>query len=365
MSKTTLSERLHSIASANIESGTELGVSFCALKEGEVLAEFHTGYIDRKKETPWTEDTISCVYSSGKAVTSLLVAKAVSDGMLDYKAPIANIWPEFAASGKEGVTLEQVLSHQEGLCGFPDEMPPEEWLDWDLICARLAAMSPLWEVGSASGYHPQTFGLIVGEVLKRATGHPIGEHLRQMNAGIYCGLQDNEIDRTAFMPRPPRAPDLGTITDLKQIAFLKPWSAPARVSRDEWLAAELPASNMHTNAKSLATFLHPFANNGIGFDGQRFCSDAAINDALTVRISGDDLVLPFNLTWAAGLMANTQGHFGPSKTAFGHAGFGGSCIVVDPANGLVVAYVMNKMSEHLVGDPRAVALINEVYASLD
>lgn len=360
----TLTDHLTSVVTENIENNIELGVSFCAIKEGETLTDFYVGYTDRKKEHPWTDDTISCIYSSGKAVASLLIAKAVSDGHLNYTSPIAETWPEFAANGKAEVTLEQVLSHQEGLCGFSETMPPEEWLNWDAICARLAEMAPLWPVGSASGYHPQTYGFIVGEILKRATGRSIGEHLRYLGSDIYCGLKANEPERAAFMPKPPRAPDLGEISNLKQYAFLKPWSAPARVSREDWMAAELPASNMHTNAKALATFLHPFANSGRTITGEKFCDESAITEALKVRISGNDLVLPFTLTWAAGLMANSQGHFGPSKTAYGHAGFGGSCIVVDPAYGLVIAYVMNKMSEHLVGDPRAIALINEVYASL-
>jgi len=358
-----MNNKIRSIIDTAIKDESELGVSFCAIQDGEILVNIHDGYTDRKQQTQWSDRTIACIYSSGKAVLSLLVARAVSDGLLHYEKPIADIWPEFAENGKEAITLEQILSHQEGLCGIKDEMPPEEWLDWDAICTRLATMKPLWAPGSASGYHPQTFGFIVGEVLRRATGKSVGRHLRNDASGIFCGMQNSEIDNTAFMPKPPRAPNLGNMTDLKRIAFLKPWSAPARVSREDWAAAELPASNMHTNALALATYLHPFANEGMQVNGDSYCNADAISQALTARISGDDLVLPFHLTWAAGLMINTQGHFGPSKTAFGHAGFGGSCIVIDPARRLSIAYVMNKMSEHLVGDPRALNLIEAVYAS--
>lgn len=340
-----------------IDDDTELGVSFCAIQDGEMIIDVHGGFADRKKQTPWTEDTLACVYSSGKAVLSLLIAKAVSDGYLRYDMRVAEIWPEFSANGKEKITLDHIMSHQAGLCGFATEMPADEWLSWTAICDRLAAMMPLWQPGTASGYHPQTFGFLAGEMLKRATGKSVGALLTQANIDIHCGMSGKEISRVAYMPKPPRAPNLAPITDLKQYAFLKPWSAPARVSREDWMAAELPASNMHTNARALASFLHPFANRGVSVDGRQYCDAQVIQRALEPRISGNDLVLPFHLTWAAGLMANTQGHFGSSSTAFGHAGFGGSCIVVDPARRLSIAYVMNKMSEHLVGDPRSIAMI--------
>ena len=130
------------------------------------------------------------------------------------------------------------------------------------------------------------------------------------------------------------------------------------------MAAELPASNMHADARSLALMVHPFANGGKGPDGDPCLSSEAIDAALAERIRGDDLVLPFHLSWSAGLMRNINRHFGPNENAFGHAGFGGSCVVVDRQNNLTAAYVMNRMSPYLVGDPRAVRLLDAVYASL-
>jgi CubicO group peptidase (beta-lactamase class C family) len=130
------------------------------------------------------------------------------------------------------------------------------------------------------------------------------------------------------------------------------------------MAAEIPASNMHADARSLAMIVHPLANQGRDVAGERVSSADAIDTALAERIRGDDLVLPFHLSWSAGLMRNINRHFGPNENAFGHAGFGGSCVAVDPENHLTAAYIMNKMSPYLVGDPRAVRLIDAVYASL-
>lgn len=347
----------------NFEEDSELGASFAVMIDGELVVDIRGGFSDKPKHKPWDETTLACIYSSGKAVLSLLIAREVSNGRLDYDTPVAAYWPEFAAAGKEKITLAEALSHQGGLCGIPDEMPPETWLDWDAMTAKLAAMAPLWRPGTANGYHPQTVGFIAGELLRRVTGKTVGQLIRSFDLQIFCGLEPDHMMRAAYMPKPPRAPDLGELNDYTKLAFLKPWSAPARVSREEWMAAELPASNMHADARSLASIVHPFVNGG-KWDGDPFIDSGVIDEALKQRIRGDDLVLPFHLSWSAGLMRNINRHFGPNENAYGHAGFGGSSVVVDPDNNLTAAYVMNKMSPHLVGDPRAVRLLRAVYEKL-
>ena len=127
------------------------------------------------------------------------------------------------------------------------------------------------------------------------------------------------------------------------------------------MAAEIPASNMHATAKGLAELMHTMANGGVDANGACVIEAAALADALRTRIEGEDLVLPFHLRWTAGLMANTNGFFGPSPTAFGHAGFGGSAVMIDPERRISAAYVMNRMSPHLAGDPRAVRLFTSLY----
>lgn len=343
---------------ANFAAGEELGARFSAFRDGEAVVDIWAGWSDRERTRPWADETLACLFSSGKAAMSVLIAAAVSEGRLDYERPVADDWPDFAAKGKGRITLAMALSHQAGLCGFPDEMPPEDWLDHDRICARLAAMAPLWPPGSASGYHPQTVGYIANELMRRASGRTIGEMLRARGLDIHCGMGAAEIARTAFMTKPPSAPIHRKESRFTEIAFLKPWSAAARVSRDDWMAAEIPASNMHATARALAEIIHPLANGGVDTNGVRVVDENVVAEALAPRISGDDLVLPFRLTFAAGLMANTNGHFGPSPSAFGHAGFGGSCAMIDPQARVSAAYVMNRMSPSLAGDPRAVRMLS-------
>ena len=299
------------------------------------------------------------------SAVALLIARAVSEGERDYDAPVARWWPDFAAGGKGDITLAEALSHQSGLVGFAEEAPADIWLDWTATTARLAAMAPSFPPRSASGYGPQTFGFVAGEVLRRATGRGVAQMLREDfgDIDLHCALRSDEIARAAYMQKPPRAPELGALTELKRIAFLKPWSAPGNVTRDAWMAAEIPSANMHATARALAELAHPLANGGL-HRGRKIVSADALAAMQEERILGDDLVLPFRLSWAAGVMRNINGHFGPGASALGHAGFGGSSVMFDPVHRLSAAYVMNKMSPHLVGDPRGLALVNSVYAAL-
>lgn len=352
----------------NFSDDGEIGASFAATIDGERVVDIRGGWRDRRRETPWTDDTIACVYSTGKAVVALLIAREVSNGLLDYEAPVARYWPEFSANGKDAITLAQAMSHQGGLVAFPDGTPSETYLDWDAACAVIAEMAPLWAPGSANGYHPQTFGFIAGEVLRRVTGSSVGALLRDacvaFDCDVYCGLSPAEIARVAPMQKPPRPPDLGDINAYKKLAFLTRSATPARAGKEEWMAAQIPASNIHANARSLAILLSPLANRGNRPDGAPFIAPDIVDRALVERICGDDLVLPFHLSWSAGIMGNINRHFGPNEKAFGHAGFGGSCVVIDPENRLTAAYAPNKMSPHLVGDPRALRLLNALYDAL-
>lgn len=352
----------------NFNSGDDLGAACAVSLNGELVVDLYGGFKDRKKQKPWTEDTIVTIYSTGKAVLALLVASCVEKGLLNYETKVASYWPEFSQNGKGEINLGQLMSHQAGLCGLPDEMDPALWLDWKAICEKLAAMAPLWAPGTANGYHPQTYGFLVGEVLRRVTGKSVGKLLRDYfntpyGLNIYCGLAPEELARASAMTKPRSAPDLGAINEFKKAAFLSPWAAPSNVSLVDWAGAELPASNMHADAKSLARLIAAFAREG-NFEGTQLFSKKT-NTAFGKEYShGDDLVLPFNISWAAGMMRNTNKVYGPLETSFGHSGFGGSCVFADPKNGLSFAYVLNAMSPHLMGDPRTLKVVDALYQCL-
>ncbi|MEM1380157.1 MAG: serine hydrolase domain-containing protein [Pseudomonadota bacterium] len=347
---------------SSVAQGDDHGAQVAVFIAGEAVVDLADGFQDTAKTLPMTTSTLASVFSSGKAVCAALILDRVSAGDLRYDDKVSSLWPEFVGGGKEDLTVAEVLSHQSGLSGFAAEQEPTIWIDWDKTTSAIAAMEPLFPPGSASGYGPQTFGYIAGEILRRTTGKGVAQHLRRITRDVVCGLTLSEATRVTPMIKPKRSPDLGPITPIKRAAFLEKWSSPSGMSRQQWSSAEIPASNMHASARGLAEVMQLFATGRMG--AQLSAADTAREECWSERISGDDLVLPFNLSWGAGLMRENGGVFGAPATAIGHYGFGGSCVLADPARELSLAYVPNQQSPHLLADPRAVRLVEAVYAAL-
>ncbi|WP_310541563.1 serine hydrolase domain-containing protein [Phenylobacterium sp.] len=354
---------------ANFARGEELGARFSLVRKGEVLVDLWAGFADRQRTQPFSDTTLTSIFSSTKAIAALLIARLVDSGKLDYGQTVASVWPEFAAAGKASITVEQAMSHQAGLSGFPDPMEPSLWFDWDAICARLAAMAPLWPPGTASGYHPVTFGYIAGEIFRRVDGRTMGTALRQdlatpFELDLWIGLPDAEHGRAADMQRPKGAAKFGEINAATRAAFLTPWSSAGGRGQAEWRRTEIPSANGHATALALARLFGALANDG-WLDGEVILSPALIAEASRERIGGQDLVLPFEMSWGAGFMRNAPVKvWGPGEQTFGHSGWGGSCVFADPQTGLAGAYVMNRQSTDLIGDQRPKALIEAAYGSL-
>lgn len=354
---------------AHFDQGLELGARFTVVRDGEVVFDAWGGQADRDRSIPFDGRTLTPVFSVTKAVAAVLIARLVDAGRLAYDQPVAEVWPEFAAEGKGGITVEQAMSHQAGLPGFLNKMDPADWFDWDLICSRLAAMAPMWPPGSASGYHAVTYGYLAGEIFRRVDGRTMGRALAEDIAGplgldIFIGLPESEFGRVAALERPKSLPDFGAVSDPKRAAFLSPWAAPGGRGGDVWRKAEIPSANGHMTALALARLMGALATDGT-FDGRTILSQQGVDRLRAERIRGQDLVLPFDLSWGAGVMRNSAfAPYGPNPEGFGHSGWGGACAFADPIRGVAMAYVMNKQSPQLIGDDRAVRLIEAAYACL-
>jgi CubicO group peptidase (beta-lactamase class C family) len=353
---------------ANFADGHELGARFSLTLEGRLVADLWAGHADRKQTVAFDERTLTMVYSTTKAVAATMIARLVEQGKLSYDQPVAEVWPEFAAAGKGAITVAQLLSHQAGLPGFVDQMDPALWFDPPAIVAKLAAMAPMWPPGSASGYHALTVGYLTGEIFRRVDGRSMGTALKAdicdpAGLDLWIGLPDSEHGRAAEFKPPTALPRFGEITDPKRAAFLTPWAAPNGRGA-EWRRLEVPSANGHATAQALALFMGALA--GDGRIGDVHVLSPQVRDlARAERIVGQDLVLPYVLSWGAGLMRNPPNFFfGPGEGAFGHSGWGGSCAFADPERRLSGAYVMNRQDVHLIGDPRAGRLIDAAYASL-
>src|SRR5947209_10305388 len=184
----------------------DAGGSVAVFVDGEPVVDVWGGFADAARNVPWQRDTITGVWSVTKTMTALCALVLADRGELDLSAPVARYWPEFAAHGKEGVLVRHVLAHTAGL---PDwDGPVEELYDWQAATARLAALGPQWEPGTAAGYHSLTQGFLVGEVLRRVTGRSVGAFLAEevtgrLGADFAIGLPAEEDARVAPTVPPP------------------------------------------------------------------------------------------------------------------------------------------------------------------
>ncbi len=154
----------------NIASGAEIGASFSATVNGETVVDLWGGHADPARTRPWEKDTIVNVYSTTKTMTALTALLLADRGLLDFDAPVARYWPEFAANGKAAVKVSHLMSHSAGLSGWKEKVSKSDIYDWEKATALLAAQAPFWEPGTAPGYHALTQGFLVGEVIRRITG---------------------------------------------------------------------------------------------------------------------------------------------------------------------------------------------------
>jgi CubicO group peptidase (beta-lactamase class C family) len=351
------------------EGLNEQAARFSVCVGGETVVDLWAGWADAAKTRPFDDRTLTPVFSTGKAVMALLISTCVERGLLDYERAVAEYWPAFGQAGKDRVTVGQLMSHQAGLPGFDTPVDPAIWFDRAAALARLCEQAPMWPPGSASGYHPITIGLLAGELFRIVDGRSMGAALRQdfadpFGLDLWIGLPEAEHGRVAQMKKPTAAPRLGVIDAVKRAAFLDTGSAPGGRGSAEWRTMELPSANLHGTARDLARIMGVLADGGT-LEGRTVLSPGVRAEMLRERIHGRDKVVPFDISWAAGLMRNEGLHiFGPNPTAAGHCGWGGSCAFADPDARVSGAYVMTRQSPHLIGDPRAVRLIEALYASL-
>ena len=355
---------------ANFEGDfPELGARFVGCIEGQPVLDLWGGHADRARTVPFDQGTLAPVFSTSKAVTSLMLAWRVGRGGIAYGGLATHLWPGFGQGDKGRLTVEQVLSHQSGLSGLRGPLDPDIWFDWDGVVHQLEIAEPLWPPGSASGYEPMTFGYLAGELFRRADGRTLGHALQDELCGplgleFWIGLPEQEDPRVCQVQRPPALPNLGAITEPKRLAFLEPWSSVASRDVRRWRAMESPGANGHGTALALARAMAVLACDG-EVDGHEVLPPGLALQAAASRISGPDQVLPFDLSWGAGFLRNDGiGIYGPSPHALGHSGWGGSCAAADPERRLSFAYVMNRQSAYLMGDPRSRRLIEALYACL-
>jgi len=355
---------------ANLDSGADVGASFCATLEGETVVDLWGGWADPAKTRPWDKDTIVNVYSTTKTMTALTALLLADRGELDFDAPVSKYWPEFAANGKDRVTVAHLMSHAAGLSGWKEPLTTHDIYDWDKVTSLLAAQAPFWEPGTASGYHALTQGYLVGEVVRRITGKSLGTVFRQeiaepLGADFHIGLPASEDDRVAELI--PPAPGTG-IADGEQPELVRNMSSNPGIDVSEtktraWREAEIPAAGGHGNARSIAEIHALLANGGVA-KGKRLMSEAGCRKALELQIEGTDLI--FNQPARFGLGFGLAGGMVPlpNPNSMYWGGYGGSLIVIDFDARTTFGYAMNKMAGTTTGDTRAFGLLMGMWQAL-
>lgn len=352
---------------ANFEENKELGAGFAAYLDGELIVDLRGGYADRRQQSLWADDTIVPIYSTTKPIAALVLASVIDALPAGYETPVADVWPEFAAQGKAAITIAEVVSHQAGLPGFAEPIDPALWLDPATCAAALAELAPMWPIGTAHGYHPLSWGYLIGEIVQRIDGRSLGTILREDITGpvgidFQIGTPAVDHERVAEIMRPRALPDLGEINDATRAAFLTKWASPDRGGAI-WREIEIPSANGIGTAKAVASLYGLYAHAGV-LNGHRLISEPAFDALTQSRIKGQDLVLPYITEFAAGVMRNNLGLYGPNPDTLCHSGWGGSLAFGDPDRLLSTAYIMNRQSNSLQADPRATRLVQALYGCL-
>ena len=203
---------MRDLLAANLASGADLGASVAVTLDGEPVVDLWGGWADTDKTVPWTQDTITNVWSTTKTMMSLSALVLVERGLLDVYAPVAEYWPEFAANGKDKIEVRHLLSHSSGVSAWAQPVVVDDIFDWEKSTSMLAAQPPWWEPGTASGYHALNQGHLVGEVVRRITGLSLGQFFAKEVAGplgadFHIGLAPEHDHRVSNVVPPPPLPD--------------------------------------------------------------------------------------------------------------------------------------------------------------
>jgi CubicO group peptidase (beta-lactamase class C family) len=335
-----------------VGSGTERGVQVAVYRSGEQVVDAVAGVADPATGRPVTSDTPFYNFSIGKGATTTVAHVLAERGLFGYDTPIVELWPEFGAHGKHSVTVRHVLNHSAGVPGIPLDTTPEDLCDWDKMCAAIADAELWWEPGTKVGYHAYTFGYIVGEVVRRTTGKPISQVLREDVAGplgvadeLYLGMPESEHHRLARLEDAPGAAEMTSAMphDLPMFKAgpLMLFPTAQLGKRTDILAADIPAGGK-TSARAIARMYAALLDE---VDGTRLLSPQRLREATAVATSGVDEVFgmpsAWGLGWSIGLPGSTAKD---TPTAFGVGGAGGSFAYADTATGIAFALTKNRLT---------------------
>jgi CubicO group peptidase (beta-lactamase class C family) len=360
----------------NFVNRGEIGAAVSVSLRGQVVVDLAGGWQDAAATKAWTADSLVNLFSVGKGFLATLAAMAVDRGLLDFQRKVIDYWPEYGQAGKEHTTVAHLLSHQAGLPALRQRLPMGAMLDWEFMLHSLEGASPWWKPGSAQGYHVNTFGFLVGELLARVTGLRPGELLQQwiakpLGIDLFFGVPRDEQFRIAefLWPYPPPGegtPELAGLELMRHNAYWNPsgFSGAGVVNSEAWRSAEIPSTNGHGSARAVERLYAALAAGG-RCDDIQIVNSGALRASCEEIIYGSDLILERDGRFAAGFqLTQLDRPLGPGASGFGHFGAGGSLGFCNPESGIAMGYVMNQLGPRWQ-NPRNRALIDATFSSLN
>ncbi len=332
----------------NFAERGEVGAAVCIVVDGVTVVDLAGGWADRAARTLWQRDTLVDFYSVGKAFVALLALQLVDAGLIALDDPIASVWPEFAVAGKEGATLRHALCHRAGVPAIREQLHNDDLWDWSRMVGALAATAPWWEPGRRHAYHTNTYGHLIGEVVRRVSGEGCGRRLATLagpvGADVFVGVPPAEQHRCAEVlfdaPGPPAALDDALEGDarMEMLSYFNPpgFSSMGVVNTAAWRGAEVPSTNGHGSALGVARLY------GALLDPGRLLSPDLLTEATSAQSEGYCPILHEDVTFGLGFKPTVPRRpFGPNPGSFGHFGTGGAVGFADPVGGVAFGYVMN------------------------
>jgi CubicO group peptidase (beta-lactamase class C family) len=368
----------------NFSGGLEVGAGLSIFRGNKEAVLLCGGFCDAARSLPWRDETLVLIWSATKGVAAACTLHAMQEAGADLHTRVADFWPEFGQAGKGALTLAHVLSHRVGLCAVEDTSA--NILDRGSVVRAIENQVPLLPVEAGPAYGPRVFGFVLDEIVRRlAEGECLADYWRRVFAeplgiDLWIGLPENQNARVATIipPRagPPAAGDelfLRAFVDensLTRRAFASPpgISGISAMNSPQIRAASLPSMGGIASAHALAKFYAMLAGGGT-WEGRALFKKETLGWMSTRLTQGFDPVLQREMSFSAGFMMDpldgngrkVRSLLGPSPSAFGHAGAGGSLGFADPEQGVGFGYVMNQMESGVLPHERCTSLVRAFY----
>jgi CubicO group peptidase (beta-lactamase class C family) len=355
----------------NFAERGEVGAGVCVIADHRLVVELAGGWTDEAHTRPWRADTLVDVYSVGKPLVALLALQLVDAGLIGLDEPLTSSWPEFGAAGKEAATLRHALCHRAGVPAVRERLTNTDLWEWSRMAGALAATEAWWEPGTRHAYHTNTYGHLIGEVVRRLTGQSCGERLRAvvepLAADIFFGVPATEQHRCAdvlfvggSMADTVTFEGLSGDALMEMLSYFNPsgYSSMGVVNTAAWRGAEVPSTNGHGTAEGVARLYDALLETG------RLLSTDLLAEATSPQSVGYCPILGEDVTFGLGFKPTVPRRpFGPNPHSFGHFGTGGAVGFADPDAQVSFGYVMNHVIPRWQSS-RNRALIDAVYRSL-